>query len=1187
MTTATAETPRKTAIFTGGAQTDWAKARLARLVAEDPQFVAAFPDPAVVEAKRQPGLRLPQVVQAIFEGYAERPAIGRRARELAFDPVSGRAGLRLLDRFETTSFGELWADVQAVAAEWAGDAENPVKAGDFGAVLGFASSGYATMQLANIHLGVVNVPLQANAPTEQHAAILAETEPRVLACSIELLDAAVNAVLAGTPPPRLVVFDYEPRDDTQRERYEAARARLEAANCPIAIDTLQDVVARGRALPPLPPHVSDDPDPLVWLFYTSGTTGTPKGAMYTEETVRNTFLYHADKPGITLSFMPMSHAVGYGYLYLALANGGCSYCSPKSDLSTLFEDLALVRPTMSSLVPRVCEMLYQHYLGEVDRRIAAGTGEMDAQEAVKLDMRENLLGGRLLSVGCGSAVLSPEVHQFMLSMLGVHMAIGYSSTEMATATVTVDGKIQRPPVIDYRLEDVPELGYFTTDKPYPRGEFLVKIPKFMAGYYKRPDLTAEKFTDDGFYRSGDVMAQIGPDELAYVDRTNNVQKLSQGEFVAIARLEALYTQSPMVRQIYVYGTSERAFLLSVVVPADELLADFEMGDAAAERAKAAIRRALQHVAEEHGLASYEIPRDFLVDTEGFSPENGLLTGIGKFSRPNFRDRFGPRLEARFAEIAQEQVDELRSLRLGGADRPVIKTVLRAVKATLGVAETDISPQSRFTDLGGDSLSALSFSMLLEEVFGLEVPVGVIINPAGDLRLVSEYVEAARSGSNRPSFSTVHGADSTTVHASDLKLSKFIDPQVLAAAPALPPPPGTVKTVLMTGATGWLGRFQALAWLERLARTGGKLILLSRGASPEQARLRVEEAFDTDPTLIGHFRKLAAGHLEVLPGDLGLKNLGLDQDTWDRLAREVDLVVHPGAHVNHRLPYTQLFQSNVAGTAELIRLALTTRLKHFDYVSTMGVMLFGPADETSDIRAIASSAQLDDSYANGYNVSKWASEVLMREAHDLAGIPIGVFRPGMILAHSRYAGQLNVPDMFTRLLFSLAVTGIAPATFYAPNLSNGRPRARYEGFPVDFLAEAITGISAALPGGFRSYNLANPDPDFVALDQFVDWMIDAGCAIERIDEYDDWFRRFEVALQGLPEDQRAHSLLQIIEPYRHPQHPGMGEGVPCQRFADDAQAAGCPISHPGAALIHKYVADLRHVGLLQHTGNRKA
>ncbi|MDR2858461.1 MAG: thioester reductase domain-containing protein [Novosphingobium sp.] len=1180
MTTATSEKPARTAIFTGGAQTDWAKTRLDELRSRDSQFIAAMPDPAVVAAKQKPGLRLAQIVETLMEGYAARPAIGHRARELFTDPVSGRTGQRLLDRFETCSFAELWARVQATAAEWHHDARHPVKAGDFGAVLGFASADYAAAQLANIHLGVVNVPLQANAPTDQHVAIIAETEPRVLAASIELIDAAVDAVLGGTVPPRLVVFDYEPRDDSHREKFEAAVARLQAAGCPIVVDTLQDVVARGAALPRIPAHVSDEPDPLVWLFYTSGTTGTPKGAMYTEETVRNTFLYHAEKPGITLSFMPMSHAVGYGYLYLALANGGCSYCSPKSDLSTLFDDLALVRPTMSSLVPRVCEMLYQHYLGEVDRRLAAGENEAEAQHAVKLDMRENLLGGRLLSVGCGSAVLSPEVHQFMLSMLGVHMAIGYSSTEMATATVTVDGKIQRPPVIDYRLEDVPELGYFTTDKPYPRGEFLVKIPKFMAGYYKRPDLTAEKFTEDGFYRSGDVMALIGPDELAYVDRTNNVQKLSQGEFVAIARLEALYTQSPAIRQIYVYGSSARAFLLAVVVPADELLADFARGGEAAEQVKAAIRRGLQQVAEEHGLASYEIPRDFLIEPEGFSPENGLLTGIGKFSRPNFKDRFGDRLEARFAEIAQEQVDELRALRLGGTDRPVIETVTRAVRATLGIADADITPAARFTDLGGDSLSALSFSMLLEEIFNIEVPVGVIINPAGDLRLVADFIDAVRSGKKRPSFATVHGADSSTVHASDLKLAKFIDPDLLAAAPALPKPADRVQTVLMTGATGWLGRFQALSWLERLAKTGGKLILLSRGATAEQARRRVEDALDTDPALIAHFRKLAADHLEVLPGDLGLESLGLDDATWNRLAGEVDLIVHPGAHVNHRLPYNQLFPSNVAGTAELIRLALTTRLKRFDYVSTMGVILFGPADEEGDIRTIAPSAQLDDSYANGYNVSKWASEVLMREAHDLAGIPVGVFRPGMILAHSRYAGQLNVPDMFTRMLFSLAVTGIAPATFYAQNLSNGRPRARYEGFAVDFLADAITGISAALPEGFRSYNLASPKPDFVGFDEFVDWMIEAGCKIERIADYDDWFRRFETALQGLPEDQRAHSLLQIIAPYRHPQHPGMGEGVACRRFADDAAAAGYPVPPLGAGLIHKYVTDLRHVGLLQ-------
>ncbi|HMP56389.1 MAG TPA: AMP-binding protein, partial [Novosphingobium sp.] len=713
-------------------------------------------------------------------------------------------------------------------------------------MVGYASADFAATQIAAIHLGAVNVPLAAAGPVDQLASIIAETDPRVLATSIRTIELATDALLAGTMPPRLLVLDYDPRDDDQREQFDAATARLRAAGSTILIETMAEVEARGRRLEPAPLHRATEGDPLAWLFYTSGTTGSPKGAMITEEVVRNTWLYQSNKPSITLSFMPMSHLVGYGYMFLPMANGGTAYCTPKADLSTLFEDFSLVRPTMSSLVPRVCEMLYQHYLGEVDRRIARGEDEASAQVAVRDDIRENLLGGRLLSVGCGSALLSPEVHAFMLAMLNVHMAIGYSSTEMATATVMVDGRIQRPPVIDYRLEDVPELGYFTTDKPYPRGEFLVKIPKFMAGYYKRPDLTAEKFTADGFYRSGDVMALVGPDELVYLDRTNNVQKLSQGEFVAIARLESLYTQHPAIRQIFVYGTSERAFLLAVVVPGDTLREQLDGTPEAAERVKAAIRQGLGAVAEQHGLNSYEVPRDVLIETAPFSPENGLLTGTGKFSRPNLKAHYIERLEQMFAQMAQDQVDQLRELRLSNEGRPTIETVTKSVLATLGVAQGDITPQSRFGDLGGDSLSALSLSMLLEEIFGVEVPVGVIINPAGDLQLIADYVEAQRAGGRKASFSTVHAADSDIVHASDLKLEKFIDADILQAAPGLPEPASTIRTVLLTGATGFLGRFQAMAWLEHFARTGGKLILIARGSTPEQAMRRVEEALDSDP-----------------------------------------------------------------------------------------------------------------------------------------------------------------------------------------------------------------------------------------------------------------------------------------------------------------------------------------------------
>ena len=70
-------------------------------------------------------------------------------------------------------------------------------------------------------------------------------------------------------------------------------------------------------------------------------------------------------------------------------------------------------------------------------------------------------------------------------------------------------------------------------------------------------------------------------------------------------------------------------------------------------------------------------------------------------------------------------------------------------------------------------------------------------------------------------------------------------------------------------------------------------------------------------------------------------------------------------------------------------------------------------EDVDVRLASPVRKIDQTYANGYANSKWAGEVLMREAHDLCGVPIGVFRCDMILAHSRYVGQLNVSDLFTR------------------------------------------------------------------------------------------------------------------------------------------------------------------------------
>ena len=485
-------------------------------------------------------------------------------------------------------------------------------------------------------------------------------------------------------------------------------------------------------------------------------------------------------------------------------------------------------------------------------------------------MRQYLLGGRFIFAMTGSAPTSPELKTWVEYLLEMHLMDGYGSTE--AGMVLFDGEVQSPPVIDYKLVDVPDLGYFATDRPHPRGELLLKTENMFPGYYKRPEVTAGVFDADGYYRTGDVVAEVAPGRLVYVDRRNNVLKLAQGEFVTVAKLEAVFGNSPLVRQIYVYGNSAHPYLLAVVVPTEEALQQHFDVDAL----KPLIADSLQNVAKEAGLQSYEVPRDFIIETTPFTLENGLLTGIRKLAWPKLKQHYGERLEQLYTDLAEGQANELSELRRSGADAPVLQTVSRAAAALLGAATTDLSPDAHFTDLGGDSLSALTFGNLLHEIFDVDVPVGVIVSPANDLAAIADYIEGERQGTKRPSFASVHGRDAVEVHASDLTLDKFIDASTLAAAPTLPRPSAEVRTVLLTGATGFLGRYLALEWLERMDLVDGKVIALVRAKSDEDARARLDKTFDRgDPKLLAHYRELAADHLEVIAGDKGEADLGLD------------------------------------------------------------------------------------------------------------------------------------------------------------------------------------------------------------------------------------------------------------------------------------------------------------------------
>ncbi|RIJ20763.1 acyl-CoA synthetase, partial [Clavibacter michiganensis subsp. insidiosus] len=596
--------------------------------------------------------------------------------------------------------------------------------------------------------------------------------------------------------------------------------------------TLEALVARGAGLPRRSPwHPAPGEDPLALLLYTSGSTGTPKGAMYTRSMVER--MWHALRPDtadaadaadaiVGYAYLPMSHLTGRSSLLATLGRGGTVALATSTDLSTLFDDLRAFAPTEFVFVPRVAELVRQEGDREEQRRLAAGGTDPDAVRAeVQADLRVRAFGGRITRAICTSAPLTPELRTYIEGCLGLTLHDLYGSTE--AGGILHDGVIQQPPVTEHKLVDVPELGYRTTDRPHPRGELLIKSTAVIAGYFRRPDVTAAVFDEDGFYRTGDVMARTGPDTYEYVDRRNNVLKLSQGEFVAVASLEATYGITPEVHQIALHGDSRHAFLVAVVVPADAGASDRD------------ILAALQRTAREQGLAPYEVPRGVIVEPRPFTVDDGMLSDAGKLLRLRLTQRYGERFAALYDALEEQQTGSLvAALRERAGDEPTVDTVVRAALRLLGA---EVSPATaaaaRFQDLGGDSLSALTFSGILEDVFGTEVPVGVLTDPTNDLAAVAAYVERSASD-DRPTVTRVHGADASTLRVGDLRLDRVLGGIPTPVPRASAARPGS-RTVLLTGANGYLGRFMAIDWLERLAPEGGTLVCVVRGADDADAR----------------------------------------------------------------------------------------------------------------------------------------------------------------------------------------------------------------------------------------------------------------------------------------------------------------------------------------------------------------
>jgi long-chain acyl-CoA synthetase len=175
-----------------------------------------------------------------------------------------------------------------------------------------------------------------------------------------------------------------------------------------------------------------------------------------------------------------------------------------------------------------------------------------------------------------SAPIDPAVLEFLKVSFCCPFHEGYGLTEssggssITWANDPVAGHVGGPvPPVKWRLMDVPEMQYLSTDKPYPRGELCMKGATVFSGYYKRPDKTAEAFDAQGWLKTGDVAIIYPNGSAKIIDRSKNIFKLSQGEYIAPEKLENIFSLSPYIANSFVYGDSLRSCTVAVFVPETE------------------------------------------------------------------------------------------------------------------------------------------------------------------------------------------------------------------------------------------------------------------------------------------------------------------------------------------------------------------------------------------------------------------------------------------------------------------------------------------------------------------------------------------------------------------------------------------------------------------------------------------
>jgi long-chain acyl-CoA synthetase len=523
--------------------------------------------------------------------------------------------------------------------------------GDRVAILSENRPEWAVADFATMLLGAADVPIYPTLTEEQTLAILQDCGARLAFVStVDQLKKVLN-IKHRTAIEKVVVMDYVGIP-------EGIPMHRMMVNPETGRDSEMD--ARARSI---------TPDDLATIVYTSGTTGTPKGAMLTHGNLVSNLSYAKGyfdlAPGqVGISFLPLSHVTARHLDYVLFQCGvTIAYCP---NFLLMPQYLGEVRPTIFVGVPRVYEKLRERVRREAGKGIkqpvydwALRVGRSHRNEilagkrptSLSWKLANSLLyskiragmGGRAKLFISGGAPLGRELAEWFADVgIRIHEGYGLTETSPVIAINTPD---------QHRLGTVGKVLSNVECRIASDGEILVRGPSVFKGYWNKPEETRNVF-EDGWFKTGDIGHLDADGFLTITDRKKDLQKTSGGKYVTPQPIELALASSPMVAYAAVFAEG-RKFASAVIAPEFSALEEWSrthqlsIGNREQLVAHPKVQALYEGIVAKvnESLAQFETIKNFLVVPDEFTIADGQLTASMKMRRRAVEQRYRTQIEA--------------------------------------------------------------------------------------------------------------------------------------------------------------------------------------------------------------------------------------------------------------------------------------------------------------------------------------------------------------------------------------------------------------------------------------------------------------------------------------------------------------------------------------------------------------